>query len=125
MKITIRKFTTPNFTVTVSAEEDYDLDLSWDEDGLVRRDLENGNLCSFTVKASVSHNGLELSHDYLGGCIYKKPAEFMDHKGIRNYVPPGGKAGQCGSYFSDMVRSVCTEARNTLAGMRNIPVRTK
>lgn len=105
------------------AEDDYDLDLSFDDDGSVRKDLESGKLCSFRVKTAIFFRGNEISADYLGGCIYARPSDFMDHRGIRNYVPPGGKAGQCGSYFSDMIRTAISEARVVIAKMQGIKLR--
>jgi len=121
--MTIRTFNTPNFTVRVEAQEDYDVDLSFDETGEVRAQIKSGELECFTVKASVEFRGSEIATDYLGGCIYKSPRDFMDHKGIKQYVPPGGKAGQCGSYFSDMVRNVCIEAREAISDTQSIHIR--
>lgn len=126
MSYTIRTFHTNRFTVSVTAEPDYDLDLSFDEEGSVRRDLESGRLCSFQVKAAVVYRGREIATDYLGGCIYAHPREFMDHREAgklnREYAAKG-ETGRCGSYFSDMVHAVCREARKALADMQSVPVR--
>jgi hypothetical protein len=86
---TIRTFETPNFRVVVDAIEDFDVDLSWDEDGSTRAGLESGNLIAFCARARVflkSSPWQELAADYLGGCIYKSLAEFADHRecGIAN-----------------------------------------
>lgn len=77
---TIREFKTQNFHVVVDAVEEFDLDLSWDEDGSTRRGLENGTLIAFCARARVFLRGKEIASDYLGGCIYKSLAEFEDHR---------------------------------------------
>ena len=125
---TIREFHTPNFTVRVTAEEDNDLDLSFDDDGSVREGLESGKFMAFCVKAAVYYNGTELATDYLGGCIYRSIEEFMDHKecGRQNKIYAAkGEAGRCGSYFTDMVHTVCKEAREELHKLQNVRVRHK
>jgi hypothetical protein len=110
----IRSFKTRHFAVIVTAEEETDLDLSFDEDGSIRKGLERGALVAFCAKAACYYKGLEVSTEYLGNCICESPAAFMDHRGIKRYCPPGGKPGQCGSYFSDMVHTVIREAREAL-----------
>lgn len=123
---TIRKFTTSNFTVLVTAEEDHDLDLSFDEDGSVARDLESGKLMAFCVKAAVLFRGAEIAAGYLGGCIYGSPAEFEDHRecGRQNkeWAARGDK-GRCGSYFKDMISLAIAEARKEVAAMKSISLR--
>jgi len=123
----IRRFHTDRLTVTVEAQEDHDLDLSWDETGDVRRDLERGELQHFGVKASVSYRGAEIASDYLGGCIYARPKDFEDHRecGKQNReLAAKGETGRCGSYFSDMVHNVCSEARKFLADTARFHVRS-
>ena len=114
---TIRKFKTRNFTVHVTAEEELDLDLPWDDDGSVREGLENGEYVAFCVKVAVYYQGNEIGTGYLGGCIYKSLEEFMDHKECgkqnREYALQG-KTGRCGSYFSDMIHTVIADARKEL-----------
>lgn len=77
----IRTWETTNFTVTVDAYEEDDLDLSFDDDGRVARDLDNGRLIAFRVAARVIHKptGIELGADHLGGCIYESLEAFADH----------------------------------------------
>jgi hypothetical protein len=77
---TIREFKTKNFHIVVDALEEWDLDLSWDEDGSTREGLERGTLVAFCARARVFLRGKEIASDYLGGCIYKDFADFMDHK---------------------------------------------
>jgi hypothetical protein len=122
---TIREFKTKNFTVRMTAEEDNDIDLSWDEDGSVLAGLESGKFIAFCAACKVYFRGNEVASDYLGQCIYESPRAFMDHIGIRRYSPNPGKipAGQCGSYFSDMVRSAIAEARKAISDMQSVRVR--
>jgi hypothetical protein len=77
---TIREFKTSNFHVVVDALEEWDTDLSFDEDGSTRKGLENGNLIAFCARARVFLRGKEIASDYLGGCIYKSLEDFVDHK---------------------------------------------
>jgi hypothetical protein len=83
---TIREFKTENFHVIIDAVEEQDLDLSWDEDGSTREGLEDGSLVAFCARARVFLRGLEVSSDYLGGCIYKSLREFQDHKECAAYT---------------------------------------
>ncbi len=122
---TIREFNTPNFRVIVDATEDYDVDLSFDEDGSVRKDLESGRLISFCVRAQVFHKetGDLLASDYLGNCIYKSLEDFADHKecGKQNReYEARGESGRCGSYFSDMITTVCKKARQHVANRMRV-----
>ena len=116
----IRTFTTPNYRVAVDALPEHDLDLSWDESGQTARDLDAGRLVAFCARARVTHRetGAELASDYLGGCIYKDFDAFMDHRvcGAENArLAAEGATGRCGSYFHDMIRTVCAEAREEVA----------
>lgn len=99
---TIWEFKTRNFEIRMTAEEECDpLDLSWDDDGEVARELRNGKLIAFTAKCTVSVNGTKIATDYLGACIYESPEAFRDH----------------GSSFVDMVRKAIRDARTTLNTM--------
>ncbi len=119
---TIRTFRTANFDVTIDALEDYDLDLSWDDTGEVLAKLQSGEYVAFCVRARVTHPEFgELATDYLGGCIYASPAEFQDHRECGKHtreLRAKGSNAVCGSYFSDMVKNVCREARLKLLAMR-------
>lgn len=83
---TIREFKTENVHVIIDAVEESDLDLSWDEDGKTREGLEDGSLIAFCARARVFLRGLEVSSDYLRGCIYKSLGEFQDHKECAAYT---------------------------------------
>ena len=117
----IREFHTKNFVVKVTAEEELDLDLSWDEDGSVAEGLMNGKYVAFCAKAAVYFKGEEIASDYLGGCVYKDFEDFMDHRACgkqnKEYAAKG-EAGRCGSYFHDMIRVVCQQARLEIEAKR-------
>lgn len=115
MQNTIWKFETENFAVVMTAEEEHDLDLSWDDDGSVREGLESGEFVAFCAKCVVLFRGAEVGVDYLGNCVYRNFDEFRDHIG-RN-------AKGYGSYFSDMVREAIREARDTLTTVPRIRTR--
>lgn len=102
----IYTFNTRNFTISVDAEPELNPDLSWDDSGEIWERLESGELECFTAVATVAYRGCVIASDYLGDCIYESPKAFRDHLGIRKQGP------NVGSYFSDMVRQVCKEARD-------------
>ncbi len=108
------------------AVEDYDVDLSFDETGEVRKQIDNGDLIPFGVIVTAFVDGKKIAEDSLWSCIYKSPAEFMDHKecGEQNRkLRESGSNAVCGSYFSDMVRSVCEESRKAISAMQSIKFR--
>lgn len=118
---TLRRFERCNFTVDVKAVEDFDLDLSFDETGEVRKQLESGELCSFGVIVTVYCKGQEVGEDSLWGCIYKRPEDFMDHHGLAAKSRKDGC--NYGSYFVDMIRSAIAEARKNLSALNAVRVR--
>lgn len=122
----IREFNTKNFRIRVEAEEDYDVDLSFDEDGSVRKDLEAGKLISFSAKVTVAYHGWILSTEYLGGCIYKSISEFNDilevGKQNRQWQAEGATS-RCGSYMRDMIHTAIDEARAVVRKYQTIKVR--
>lgn len=137
---TIREFNTKNFKVVVDAIEDYNVDLSFDEDGSTRKGLESGDLICFCARVRVYFKGQEVASDYLGGCIYESLDAFMDHKecGKQNAEYEAkeraqhkkiGSTGRRGSYFSDMITAACEEARKTILDRRaayaDVSIRTK
>lgn len=123
---TIRRFETENFTVIVDAVDDTDLDISFDETGEVAAKLESGKYIGFCARARVMFEDEEIASDYLGGCIYESLDAFMDHRkcGRANRkFEANGDAGRCGSYFSDMIHTVCDEAREHLTKIKAVHVR--
>ncbi len=125
---TIRRFRTAQFTVIVDALEDYDVDLSFDENGEVRAGLESGKYICFTARARVLHKTLgEIAADYLGGCIHERLESFEDHREcgkLNREFKQHGDAGRCGSYFAGMVASVCAEARDAIRAAQTVKVRS-
>lgn len=122
----IRVFRTAQFRVIVDALPDDDLDLSWDEDGNVARDIDDGDVIAFCARVRVMHDEYgELASDYLGGCIYTSLRAFMDHRecGAENkrLAAIGAKA-RCGSYFADMVKGTCEAARDRLSKLQTLKV---
>jgi hypothetical protein len=91
-------FKTQRFEVGLEFGPEYDLDLSWDDDGDIRAGLESGALLAFVARVYVKLDGATVGEDYLGGCIYASERDFM----------------QCG-YFRDMVRCAIADARRHLA----------
>jgi len=100
------QFKTANFTIKYETGPEYDLDLSWDEDGETAEKLEQGLLCAFVARVAVYFDGWCLGEDYLGGCIYESPEHFIDHRGGR------------GSYFRDLVTNAIEQARAEIARKR-------
>lgn len=125
----IREFNTPNFRVIVQAEEETDLDISFDETDETQNKLESGEWVAFCAHALVIHKptGAVLSEDFLGNCIYESYDAFMDHKecGRENArLAATGSAARCGSYFVDMVHTVCDEAREQIETLRATKTRS-
>jgi hypothetical protein len=123
---TIREFHTRNFKVIVDALPEDDLDLSFDETGEVARKLDNGTFIAFVARARVLFHGSIVGTDYLGGCIYESLDAFQDHRecGKQNRKwERQGKTGRCGSYFHDMIREACAEARKHVRDFKAIRVR--
>lgn len=121
---TIREFRTAQFRVIVDAIEDDSPDISFDETTETRDKLESGEWVIFCARARVIHHELgELSSDYLGNCIYTSVDAFMDHKACAaetRKLRTNGSNAVCGSYFADMVKTVCHDARQRLRALKEI-----
>ena len=109
-------FETKNIRITWEIRDSDYPDLSFDETGETSEKVSSGKWVCFDSKMSATHigTGVELASDYLGESIYANPKEFRDHIGAQ---------GRYGSYFRDMVSSVCADARVTLRSMQSLPVR--
>ncbi|MDV2964543.1 hypothetical protein RZ532_01025 [Nitratireductor aquimarinus] len=121
MAYTIWEFSTKRFRIVMTAEEEYGLDLSWDDSGEIREKIEDGLLDVFCAKCAVYLDGREISADYLGGCIYETADDFRDHMGLAAKRRADGR--NYGSYFSDMVRTAIQEARDFIAKHPNPAIR--
>ena len=117
MAETMWTFETANLRVAWIISPDSDVDTSFDESGETQRNLDSGLWVAFESDIVVTHKatGARLGSSSLCGSIYENPADFRDHIG-RN-------AKGYGSYFSDMVREACREARKALRDMKATPVR--
>ena len=133
----IREFRTANFRVIVDAIEEDSPDLSWDDDGETREGIESGKYLLFCARARVVHDDLgEIASDYLGNCVYESLDAFQDHRACAAYERKlnaerkarGEGEVIVGSYFSDMVRQVCRDARAKLhtvrEGLNGLTIRT-
>jgi hypothetical protein len=123
----MREFRTKNFSVICQAFPEEDLDISWDDSGEVAKGLDDGELIAFVAHVAVYYHGDKVGEAYLGNCVYKSLEDFMDHRecGQQNReYEARGERGRCGSYFHDMIREACQEARKTIAQYREVRVRT-
>jgi len=85
------------FKITFHAEIEEDLDLSFDETDEVDKMLDSGEWVAFCAHVEVSKEGIVLSDQYLGQCIYTNYESFYTlHKG---------------DYFADMVNEGIEEAK--------------
>ena len=123
MSTVIWKFNTARFSVVLTAEPEYDLDLSWDEGGEIAEKLSSGLLDSFCAKVAVQLDGREIAADYLCGCIYESAAEFatahrdpdpMGRNCTIMRAARGEKVNIC-HYFPGMVSEAIAYARKYLA----------
>ena len=114
---TLWTFETANLIVKWDVAPDLDVDTSFDETGEVDEKLSSGEWVAFESHVYVVHKetGTVLCEDYLGGSIYEDPKTFRDHFGMN--------ANGHGSYFSDMVRTACAEARKQLAALKSMNIR--
>lgn len=119
----MREFITQNYKVRISAEEEFDLDLSWDDTGKVKKGLESGLYIAFCAHVEVIHRqtGAVLGEDYLGNCVYESFDDFMDHrecaKQNREYAAQGID-GRCGSQFAGMISEAIRDARKNYSKMQ-------
>jgi hypothetical protein len=60
--------------------------------------IDSGVYSWFAARVEAYKNGVLLGSDFLGGCLYDTPMQFVTESG----------------YYSDMVDSAINEAKNTL-----------
>lgn len=106
---TMWSFKTARFVVSWEVTPDPDCDLSFDDTGEVRENIESGLWECFGSRVRVTLDGVTIGQDDLWGSIYEHPKDFRDHFGMNT-------KGH-GSYFSDMVREAVGHARVYLAGV--------
>lgn len=127
---TMWQFNSGRFTIMAQIEPCDSLDLSWDESGETRDDLESGALEAFNTRVSVWLNGAIIGENWLCESIYSDPAEFFaGHRGAdpmnrncsimraawRGEGNPDAKVSIC-HYFPGMVQEAIADARRWLAG---------
>jgi hypothetical protein len=66
-------------------------------------DIDRGRYCWFVARVQAFRAGVELAVDYLGGCLYDSPAEFV----------------KAGDYYADMVETVTGEAQAKIEELYN------
>lgn len=74
---TMWSFSYGRFTLVAEIEPSQDLDLSWDEDGEVAENLDNGTYLAFDTRVSVWFKGVMIAQDWLCQSIYADPEEFF------------------------------------------------
>lgn len=126
------EFTIGRFTIAADIHPAHDLDLSWDDDGETRANLESGLWEAFDTNVTVSLNGAEIASQWLCGSIYADPAEFFTaHRDAdpmnrnctimraawRGEGNPDAKVSIC-HYFPGMVHESVQEARAWLASSK-------
>jgi len=116
------RFKTERFTVICTAEDEWDVDLSWDETGETAEKIASGEWTAFCVKVAVLFDGVEISADYLGQCIYADCEDFVT--GHRDTDPMNRCCSlnprNVGHYFPDMVSTAIKEARQALSNVPKI-----
>lgn len=100
---TIHTDTASEFDIVFSVTPEH-VELDWEfEDEQDKQDtfdrIDRGDLVYFIARVQALKNGIVLGTDYLGGCCYDSHMQFVHDS----------------DYYSDMVDSAVTEARETLA----------
>lgn len=100
---TIRSETAAGFDIVFSIKPedsppDWDFENEQDRQDTLNR-IERGDLAYFVARVEAFKNGVLLSTDYLGGCCYDTPQQFVDHS----------------DYYGGMVERVVEEARETIS----------
>lgn len=90
------------FKVRLYLEEaDYSPRDGFGDDDDVLSKIADGTYLWFTAHVTASKNGVELGHDYLGGCCYESADSFR----------------ACG-YWNDMRDTAIAEARQVIARLQ-------
>lgn len=96
---TIHTFTREGFTIifSVTPEDDapdWDFENEEDKQNTLER-INNGSLSYFIAKVEAYKHGVRLGVDYLGGCCYDSPMDFVKDN----------------DYYADMVSSVIGQSK--------------
>ena len=82
------------FSVTPETDDPRD---QFDDEGETAKAIADGRYSWFVARVEAKKLGITLGVDYLGGCCYDSPRQFVG-----------------GDYYSDMVDTAITEARDIL-----------
>jgi len=77
-------------------------DYSEDEMRDLCEKIDNGYYSWFCVRVEVRKRGVILGSDYLGGCLYENPRDFIND-----------------AYYEDMVNNALTDAKETLKALNS------
>lgn len=126
----IWEFKTDRFRIVLTAEEESNIDLSWDDTGEVAKRIDSGDYVVFCAKCAVYLDGSEIAADYLGQCIYRSFKEFeTSHRDTdpmnRNCSIVRAKHGNVVAchYFPSMVSTAIGEARKHIREMKPVYLR--
>jgi len=123
MRDTVWTFKTAQFRITLELSPSYE---SYDGDGEIQRKLNDGEYVQFDSIVRVFHRdtGAEIGFDSLGASVYDEPSKFWsEHRGLGTYACRKEGEPLCGSYFPQMVREACREARKAIAKLGALKVR--
>lgn len=131
MATELYSFETANLTVRAYAEpEDMDPADSFEFDEDIEA-VRSGAVDWFSVSVEVKHSrtGALLGLSTLGGCAYANASDFVTgHRDPddrnRNKLSDRADNRVICHYFPDMIREACREARENLAAIRSLPVRS-
>lgn len=109
----IRAINTRRFRVELTWDYEWAApDLSWDKTGQIQRQLESGELASYSFSVTVYLDDNEIAWRSLGDSIYADPSDFA-----RQHLNGPG------AYFPDMVREAIRDTRAAVRAM--VPVRLR
>jgi hypothetical protein len=116
MSDTIWSFETARFRIELNVEPEYNPDFSLDETGETEEKVRSGEWECVCFAVKVFFDGEEIASEYLSNSIYADVRDFRDHIGSH---------GEWGSYFADMVRQACRDARKELQRRGDNPPRLR
>lgn len=74
---------------------------SKEEESQFWKDLDSGHTSYFVARVQAIKNGIILGEDYLGGCCYESPLQFVN----------------ASDYYGGMVESAVEEAKRNIAAL--------
>jgi hypothetical protein len=95
---TIRTETVDGFDIVFSVTPDTDDPWDHDDDEETAAAIADGRYAWFIARVEAKRRGITLGVDYLGGCCYDSPQQFVE----------------CGDYYNDMVKTAVAEARDII-----------